>query len=178
MRINVRALSWREKAIETVIVGKQDRNVRLKQKPHTEVYEMWRTSESQRQHKVTRVFDGLKLRFESTSSRRYRWLVKLDFNINVFCEDRTKYIRFSGDPNIGFPPGKFPETLLAQLLVRNSEVLAGAWQLDSAGGFIWCNFGIAVPYSNFKVPVVKEALELLLAETHRVALRYEHLRVI
>ncbi len=77
-----------------------------------------------------------------------------------------------------FPPGKFPKELLAQLLVRNSEVLAGAWQLDSAGGFVWCNFGMSVPYSSFKVPFVKETLELLLAETHRVALRYEHLRVI
>lgn len=139
---------------------------------------LWATSETQRHREITRVFQKLKLRFEPTSSRRYRWLVKLDFQINVFCEVRTKYIRFSGDPNIGFPPGKFPEALLAQLLVRNSEVLAGGWQLDSAGGYIWCNFGMSVPYSNFKVPVVKEALELLLAETHRAVLRYEHLRVI
>ncbi|MFO0942340.1 MAG: hypothetical protein U0930_16500 [Pirellulales bacterium] len=138
----------------------------------------WFNQQARQHRRVCKTFQRMGLRFDVISNYRFNWLVKFDQKLNVQCTIRGRYVLFVGDPDIGFVPRQFPTSFLAQLLIRNAEVPMGAWQLDEAGGRVWCNFGLSIPYTNFTIPIVKHSLELLLAETHRVALRYRQLGTI
>lgn len=140
---------------------------------------MWfLNSEQRQQQRLLFVLQQLGLRVQVAKGGYFQLLAKLDADLELTAELRCGFVRLTGYPELGFPPRKFPNSLLAQLLVRNAEIVAGAWQLGTNKDLIWCNFGMSIPLSNFRVRTAKHALELILAETHFIAVRFRHLATV
>ncbi len=139
---------------------------------------MWFDRQQRNRRRVSAVLKSLRLAPRSLTDHEYAFIAKLDRHLNVFIKINEPFVQLIGDPDIGFMPRQFPNSFLALLLVRNSEVACGGWQLLAAGEHIWCNFSVTIPLNLFRKRVVKDYLEQIIAEAHHVATRYQHLNSI